>query len=119
MTRPGRANTPKAWLRENIPNYVLETRYVRKDGRVVWSLSSVTLLRDATGHPHRFIGVVEDMTERKQAEELRSHLASVVESSDDAIISMTSKRLSPRGTRAPSACSATRRRRCSAGLSRS
>ena len=35
---------------------------------VVWSLTTVTLLKDAGGQPQRFIGVIEDITPRKQAE---------------------------------------------------
>lgn len=56
-------------LAGEIPDYALEKRYLCKDGRVVWSRITVTLLKDASGQPRRFIGVVEDITERKQAEE--------------------------------------------------
>lgn len=56
-----------------INEYSIEKRYRRKDGRLVWSLTNVTILRDAQGQPNRFIGVIEDITARKQAEEkLRS-----------------------------------------------
>ena len=48
--------------------YALEKRYLRRDGFVVWSLTTVTLLKDAAGQPERFIGVIEDITLRKQAE---------------------------------------------------
>ncbi len=47
----------------------LEKRYIRKDGGVVWSLTSVTLLKDACGRPRHFIGVIEEITQRKWAEE--------------------------------------------------
>ena len=52
----------------SIPEYSLEKRYVRKDGSIVWSLTTVTLLKDAAGQPQRFIGVIEDITARKRAE---------------------------------------------------
>jgi PAS domain S-box-containing protein len=52
-----------------VRDYIVEKRYVRKDGETVWSLTSVTLMRDAAGHPQRFIGVIEDITQRKRAEE--------------------------------------------------
>src|SRR5262245_1716780 len=51
-----------------IEEYVLEKRYVHKGGAIVWCLTSVTLLRDTQGRPVYFIGVVEDITERKQTE---------------------------------------------------
>jgi PAS domain S-box-containing protein len=72
-----------------IENYALEKRYVRKDGSIVWSSTTVTLLRDESGKAAHFIVIIEDITERKQAEELRSRLAAVIESSDDAIITKT------------------------------
>ncbi len=38
-------------LAGDIPHYVLEKRYVRKDGEIVWSRTTVTLLREVTGEP--------------------------------------------------------------------
>ncbi len=73
----------------NANHYALEKRYVRKDGSAVWGSTRVTVLRQNTGRPEQFIGVVEDITELKQAEELRHRLAAVIESSDDAIITKT------------------------------
>ena len=55
-------------LAGEIPEYTLEKRYLRKDGSVVWSLTTVTLMKDAIGEPMRFIGVIEDITARKAAE---------------------------------------------------
>jgi PAS domain S-box-containing protein len=51
-----------------ISSYARERRYIRKDRAVIWLLTSVTLLRDESGAPRRFISVVEDITQRKQAE---------------------------------------------------
>jgi PAS domain S-box-containing protein len=51
-----------------VPEYTLEKRYLRKDGSPVWSLTTVTLMKDASGEPVRFIGVIEDITARKEAE---------------------------------------------------
>jgi PAS domain S-box-containing protein len=56
-------------LAGSIPEYSLEKRYLRKDGSSVWSLTTVTLLKDAEGRPQRFIGVIEDISARKRAEE--------------------------------------------------
>jgi signal transduction histidine kinase len=42
---------------------------VRKDGSVVWVNLTVSLQRDADGAPDHFVSVVEDIDERKQAEE--------------------------------------------------
>lgn len=45
-----------------------EKRYIRKDGMVVWVDLSVSVVRDADGKPLYFIGQVQDITGRKQAE---------------------------------------------------
>jgi PAS domain S-box-containing protein len=44
---------------------------------------------DAAGTPTRFYGVCMDITGRKRAEEQLAHMAAVVESADDAIVSKT------------------------------
>ncbi len=47
-------------------------------------------VRDSSGEVFRIVHVVEDITERKQAEEHIRRLASIVESSEDAIYSVSS-----------------------------
>jgi PAS domain S-box-containing protein len=59
--------------------YKLEKRYVRKDGQIVWSRTTVTQLRAATGETDRFIGVLEDITDRKRAEIALRNQARVLE----------------------------------------
>jgi two-component system cell cycle sensor histidine kinase/response regulator CckA len=44
-------------------------RYVRKDGSIIWLHVTASTLRDAAGEPLHFVGVVEDVTDRLQAEE--------------------------------------------------
>ncbi len=46
-----------------------EKRYVRKDGATVWVNVNVTLIRDNDGRPARGLGVIEDITERRMAED--------------------------------------------------
>ncbi|HYG22561.1 MAG TPA: PAS domain S-box protein [Verrucomicrobiae bacterium] len=52
-----------------ISNYSYETRFVRKDGAVIWTLATITAIKDGLGTPLRLIGVVQDITGRKHAEE--------------------------------------------------
>jgi PAS domain S-box-containing protein len=60
-------------LTGEITAYAREKRYCRKDGSVAWVYLSVSLLRDADGSPSYFIGVIEDITARKEAiEKLRA-----------------------------------------------
>jgi len=46
-----------------------EKRYMRKDGKIIWAHVNVTLLRNADGHPERTKADIQDISERKQAEE--------------------------------------------------
>ncbi len=65
----------------------LDLELVRPDGSNRWVTARGVAVRDAAGHVTYFRGTVQDITERKQAAEARFRLASIVESSDDAIIS--------------------------------
>jgi PAS domain S-box-containing protein len=47
---------------------IIEKRYIRKDGEIVWVRASVSMCRDERGMPTELIGAVEDITERKRAE---------------------------------------------------
>ncbi|MDP8974570.1 MAG: EAL domain-containing protein [Actinomycetota bacterium] len=47
----------------------LEKRYVRKDGSVMWGRLSAFLVEGSDGEPAFVLGVVEDIDERKRAEE--------------------------------------------------
>ena len=68
-----------------IDHYQLEKRYFRRDGSLVWGSLSISLLNS---HPTPLvIALVEDITEKKRAEEARFRQAAIVESSQDAIIS--------------------------------
>ena len=53
--------------------YAVEKRFVRKDGRVIWLSVSSSPVRDADGNLLFLVRVVQDITERKAAEQ-RSRL---------------------------------------------
>jgi PAS domain S-box-containing protein len=52
----------------------LEARYLRKPGESVWCATNISLLHDAAGRPAYFLGMVQDIDERKKAEEERGRL---------------------------------------------
>lgn len=52
-----------------IQTYSMEKRYRRKDGAIVWVDLTMSLMRDAGGQPEYFIGVIDDITSRKLAEQ--------------------------------------------------
>jgi len=56
-------------LKQEISNYTMEKRYIRKDGSIVWVHLSVALVLNSLGEPNYFISVVDDISRRKQVEE--------------------------------------------------
>jgi PAS domain S-box-containing protein len=52
-----------------IDRYTREKRYRRKDGSFVWTNLTVSLHRHVSGDPNYFVATIEDITERKRAEE--------------------------------------------------
>jgi PAS domain S-box-containing protein len=51
-------------------DFVTENRYLRKGGEVVWVRKSSSVVRDAHGEPAWAVSLVEDITQRKRAEEM-------------------------------------------------
>lgn len=62
----------KRALAGEIDTYQREKRYLHKSGRIVWAMLTCSLVRDAQGQPLHFISQLQDITERKQAEQ-QSH----------------------------------------------
>ena len=73
--RPKNERLMKQMLAGKLPNFVVEKRYLRKSGDIVWVRKSCTLLGDSQGKPAQIIALVEDITERKQAEETLHQLS--------------------------------------------
>lgn len=67
--------------------YSLDKRAIRKDGSLIWVSRTVSAVRDASGQVKYLISVIEDITQRKQFDQVQCRLAAIVESSDDAIVS--------------------------------
>ena len=56
-------------------SYTMEKRYVTKQGRLVWVLLAVSLVRDDAGEPSHFISQIKDITETREMEERLRELA--------------------------------------------
>jgi PAS domain S-box-containing protein len=73
ITHPDDLDADLAFVRrmlaDEIQTYQMEKRYFHKDGRVVWILLSVSLVRAADGAPLFFISQIQDVSARKRAEE--------------------------------------------------
>ena len=59
----------KAVINRNKPFLWIEKRYIRKDGRVIWCEVSSSPVLDSKGCPIYTVAHVQDITERKEAEE--------------------------------------------------
>ncbi len=63
-----RSLTAKATCGE-ISGYRLEKRYIRKDGQTIWVTVNATSMALPGGIDHHLVAIIEDITERKLAEE--------------------------------------------------
>ncbi len=76
-------------LAGEIDTYAMEKRFIHKNGQIIWTALSVSCVRKPDGSLDYTMALLQDITERKRAEETAWRLAFIVESSDDAIISKT------------------------------
>ena len=83
ITHPADLNGDRAPMRQllagEIDHYATDKRYTRKDGQVIWSRVTVSLLRQIDGTPGYFITVIEDIDERKQTEQALHRLRGEME----------------------------------------
>lgn len=76
-------------LKGEMQTFSSERPFVRKDGSIVWTNRTVSLVRDSTGQPLYFLRIIEDISERKRAEDAltqeRLMLRTVVDAIPDRI----------------------------------
>src|SRR5579884_684457 len=79
-------------LAGDIQEYSGESRFVRKDGKTPWANLTMSLVREPNGEPKYGIAIIEDITERKNAQEaLRAseeRYRAITENASDAILSL-------------------------------
>ncbi len=89
ITHPDDVDRDVGFLRRMISGdlntHSIEKRYYRKDGTVVWVNLTTTLLRDQNNKPKYFISVIEDISNRKKAEETLKRTQFSVDRSVDAV----------------------------------
>jgi PAS domain S-box-containing protein len=83
-TMVGMANV-KDILSGKIEKAVVEKRYVRKDGKIIYCVTSISLIRDENQKPQFFIAHIVDMTERNIASELLVKLNQAINTSGESI----------------------------------
>ncbi|MDJ0633408.1 MAG: PAS domain S-box protein [Xenococcaceae cyanobacterium MO_188.B29] len=56
-------------LQGHVEHYQMEKRYIHKQGKLAWINLSVSLVRDELNQPLYFVKLIENITQRKQAEQ--------------------------------------------------
>ena len=74
---------------ENSSMVELEKRYIHKNGGTVWGRVKILPVKLDSGEISHFVTQIEDITLQKQADAAQAFLATLVESSPDAIVGMT------------------------------
>jgi diguanylate cyclase (GGDEF)-like protein/PAS domain S-box-containing protein len=59
-----------------IASYTTEARFLSATGEAIWGLLSVSLARDAHGHPSHLVAQIQDVTERRRLQDELTHQAS-------------------------------------------
>ncbi|HNW90933.1 MAG TPA: PAS domain S-box protein [Bacteroidales bacterium] len=77
-------------LTQNLKHTFMEKRYVKKDGSVIWAITSASVLRDINDNPKFVVVQVLDITELKMTEqkleEAKNQLEIVFDNGPDAIL---------------------------------
>ena len=81
----------RAFMAGETPTYRREKRYLARNGKTIWADAAASLVRGDLGEPLYVMGVIQDITERKQADEqlrasqerLRQLAARVVEAREE------------------------------------
>ncbi len=66
--------------------FQIEKRYIRRDGQIIWTHLTVSALKDATGKVQFALVMLEDITERKIAEEQLAYHAALLANVSDVIV---------------------------------
>ena len=80
-------------LAGTIESFQEPKRYLLPDGGIVWTLLTLTIVRDGDGEPLHFVAQIEDITARKTAEgELRRYAAQLESLSEhDAVTGLSNR----------------------------
>ncbi len=78
LTHPEELEAFEALTPATIDGFHREIRFLRRGGIARWGSLTLSLLRDEDGVPRQVIGVLKDITTRKEAEQVKDEFISVV-----------------------------------------
>jgi PAS domain S-box-containing protein len=101
VTHPEDRATQEAYeesaLAGHSQSFRTEKRYLRADGRTVWTLLSRSLIRDPAGEPVAFISQIVDITDRRRIEtrvgEQQEETRRIIDTAQEAFIGMDAEGL--------------------------
>lgn len=83
-------------VNDDIPKFCTNKNYLRKDGSIVETVRSMSMVKDANGNPLHLIAQIEDVTERNRTRRAlkaeRELLAVTLESIQEGVISVDTHR---------------------------
>ncbi len=56
-------------VRKEISRYKMDKRYIKKNKEIIWVTLTASIILDSDGNPLYYLAMIEDITERKRAEE--------------------------------------------------
>jgi PAS domain S-box-containing protein len=88
ISHPDHHSSDQAFMQDAIDgkrdSWTIEKRYIRKDGRVIWTILSATVVRGAGGEALYSVGVIQDITQKKEYEaQLLEAAGTMAQSNDD------------------------------------
>ncbi|WP_339701096.1 PAS domain S-box protein [uncultured Marixanthomonas sp.] len=90
ITHPEDLYSDVSLLKEMLINerdsYKIEKRYFHKSGSIVWALLSVSLVKNSKGKPQYFVSQINNITERKKAEEKNKRLLEVTKDQNTRLL---------------------------------
>jgi PAS domain S-box-containing protein len=86
-------------LSNRIPSFIIEKRYLHKQGHVVWGRLCVSLLRSASGQPSSIIAIGEDITTQKKTQEQLRLLNASIQRLNDIVMITEAEPISEPGPR--------------------
>jgi PAS domain S-box-containing protein len=72
----------------HVDRYELDKRFFRKDREVVWGHLTATSIRSKDGLPLYALGMVQDITQKRKAEETQKRLVAILEQTADAVVAI-------------------------------
>jgi PAS domain S-box-containing protein len=90
ITHPEDLDTDMKYVKQMLDgerdSYQMEKRYIHKNGEIVWTVLSVSIVKDALGNPLHFVSQITNITERKVAEERANGLLKVTNQQNERLL---------------------------------